>query len=83
MTLIILFYHKFLKKYRQIWKNVILSFYFIFDFQGGGIINQLLDLFFILFIIQFFISLYAIYTFIEIKIFHHQQGSKLKIKQEL
>lgn len=41
---------------------------------------KILDLFFILFIINIFISFYSIYTFIDIKILHNKQGSKLKLK---
>ena len=38
-------------------------------------------MFFIIFIINLFITLYSIYTFFDIKLFHNLQGSKLKIKQ--
>lgn len=41
---------------------------------------KILDLFFILLIINIFISFYSIYTFIDIKILHNKQGSKLKLK---
>ena len=49
--------------------------------QGGGNINKLLNIFFIIYIINIFITLYSIYTFFDIKLFHNLQGSKLKIKQ--
>ncbi len=51
--------------------------------QGGDNIKLLINLFFISLIINFFISIYTIYLFIEIKIFHQEQGSKLKIKKNL
>ena len=44
-------------------------------------INSLLNTFFIIFIINFFITFYSIYTFFEIYIFHSLQGSKLNIKK--
>ena len=37
--------------------------------QGGDNIKILIDIFFITLIINFFISIYIIYTFFEIKIF--------------
>ena len=43
-------------------------------------INTLLIIFFTLFIINFFITFYSIYTFFEIYVFHNLQGSKLNIK---
>lgn len=42
----------------------------------------LIHLFFISFIINLFISFYAIYSFVEILIFHNLQGYKLKIKKD-
>ena len=48
-----------------------------------GFINKLINIFFITFIINFLITIYTIYTIFEIKIFHNEQGSKLKIKNEL
>lgn len=45
--------------------------------------NKLLTIFFIIYIINFFISLYSIYTYFDIKLFHNLQGSKLKIKQKM
>lgn len=45
------------------------------------LILNLINLFFITFIINLFITLYSFYTFFEIKIMHNLQGSKLKIKQ--
>jgi len=41
---------------------------------------KLLDLFFITFIINLFITFYSIYLFFDIKLFHNKQGSKLNIK---
>lgn len=40
----------------------------------------LIDLFFIVFFINLLLSLYIIYTFIQFKLTHSGQGSKLKIK---
>lgn len=48
--------------------------------QGGENIFKLIDIFFIVYFINILITLYSIYTFFEIKIFHNQQGSKLKLK---
>jgi len=48
--------------------------------KGG--IKILIHIFFISFIINLFISFYAIYSFIEILIFHNLQGFKLKIKKD-
>ena len=45
-------------------------------------LNTLFNIFFIIYIISFFITLYSIYTFFDIKLFHNLQGSKLKIKQK-
>lgn len=44
-------------------------------------ISILLNTFLIIFIINFFITFYSIYTFFEIYIFHNLQGSKLNIKK--
>jgi hypothetical protein len=44
-------------------------------------IDALLNIFFIIFIINFFITFYSLYTFFEIYIFHNLQGSKLNIKK--
>jgi len=41
---------------------------------------NLIDLFFIILIINSFITFYSIYLFFDIKIFHNKQGSKLNIK---
>ena len=46
-------------------------------------IHKLIDIFFITFIINFLITIYTIYTFFEIKVFHNEQGAKLKIKNDL
>lgn len=48
----------------------------------GGISIKTLDLFFILLIINLLINFYTIYTFVDIKILHNEQGSKLKLKKE-
>lgn len=61
--------------------RVLLNFYKFL--QGGDFIEQLINVFFTLFIIQLFFSLYSFYTFFDIKIFHNQQGSKLKLKKFL
>ncbi len=45
-------------------------------------IQLLINLFFITFSINFFVSIYTIYNFFEIKVFKNEQGSKLKIKKE-
>lgn len=50
--------------------------------KGGDNIYNLITLFFIIYIINFFIILYSIYTYFDIKLFHNLQGSKLKIKKE-
>ena len=44
--------------------------------------SSLINIFFIIYIISFLITLYSIYTFFDIKLFHNLQGSKLKIKQK-
>ena len=44
--------------------------------------STLINIFFIIYIISFLITLYSIYTFFDIKLFHNLQGSKLKIKQK-
>ena len=44
--------------------------------------TTLINIFFFIYIISFFITLYSIYTFFDIKLFHNLQGSKLKIKQK-
>ena len=46
------------------------------------IISNLVNIFFIIYIISFFISLYSLYSFFDMKFFHNLQGSKLKIKQK-
>lgn len=51
--------------------------------QGGDGLNKLIDFFFITLIINFFVSIYTIYIFLEIKVFHHEQGSKLEIKKQI
>lgn len=79
-----IFYHKFSKKYRHFSNFVILCLSKKFE-QGGDIffmtLNSLINIFFIFYIISVFITLYSIYTFFDIKLFHNLQGSKLKIKQ--
>lgn len=49
---------------------------------GGDFIKFLIILFFVFLFIQTIICLYFFYTFVEVKFFHHQQGSKLKIKKD-
>lgn len=46
-------------------------------------LNTLFNIFFIIYIISFLITLYSIYTFLDIKLFHNLQGSKLTIKQKI
>lgn len=41
---------------------------------------RIIDLFFIILTINLFINFYLLYTFIDIKILHNEQGSKLKLK---
>ena len=43
-------------------------------------IKVLINLFFITFIINFFITFYSIYNFINLNIFQKKQGTKLNIK---
>ena len=43
---------------------------------------KILDLFFIMLIISLLINFYFIYSYIEIKILHNEQGSKLKLKEQ-
>lgn len=45
-------------------------------------LNTLFNIFFSIYIISSLITLYSIYTFFDIKLFHNLQGSKLKIKQK-
>ena len=59
---------------------MVLSFTCLFEVILFG---NLIDLFFITFIIQLLISLYSIYTLIDIKIFHNMQGSKLTLKKSI
>lgn len=42
---------------------------------------KIVDLFFIILTINLFINFYLLYTFIDIKILHNEQGSKLKLKK--
>ena len=51
------------------------------NWKGGGNIFKLIDLFFFTFIIYLFTTLYSLYTFFDIIIFHNKQGSKLEIKK--
>ena len=51
--------------------------------QGGDGLNKLINIFFITLIINFFFFFYTIYIFLEIKVFHHKQGSKLEIKKQI
>ena len=46
-------------------------------------INKLINIFFITFSINLLITIYTIYTFFEMKVFHNEQGSKLKMKNVL
>lgn len=58
------------------------DFKFMVYYRKEAIIKTL-DLFFIIFFINLFINFYLLYTFIDIKILHNEQGSKLKIKNYL
>lgn len=56
--------------------------YYVYQ-QGGGNINKITNLFFIIYIINILVTLYSIYTFFEIHLFHNLQGSKLNLKKQL
>ncbi len=45
------------------------------------VLEVLVHIFFISFFLNILIVFYAIYTFFEMIVFHHLQGSKLKIKK--
>lgn len=45
-------------------------------------IQSLINAFFLIFIINFFITFYSIYTFFEVYIFQNLQGYKLNKKQK-
>ena len=45
-------------------------------------ITNLINVFFLLFIINFFITFYSIYTFFEVYVFQNLQGYKLSKKQK-
>ena len=45
--------------------------------------STLINLYFLIYIISFFITIYYLYTFFEYRFFHNLQGSKLKIKQKI
>lgn len=51
--------------------------------NGRGVKIILIHCFFISFIINFFIVLYSLYSFLDIVIFHNIQGFRLKIKKNL
>ena len=46
------------------------------------LISDLINFYFITFIIYLFITFYSIYTFFDAIIFHGKQGSKLEIKKK-
>ena len=46
------------------------------------LISILINFYFITFIIYLFITLYSLYTFFDIILFHNKQGSKLQIKKK-
>lgn len=46
------------------------------------LIANLINVFFLLFIINFFITFYSIYTFFEVYVFQNLQGYKLNRKQK-
>lgn len=41
-----------------------------------------INLFFIIFAISIIINFYTVYTYIDLKFLHNQQGSKLKLKKD-
>ena len=45
-------------------------------------IKNLINFFFITFIINFFVTFYSIYNFLDFEIFQNKQGLKLNIKKE-
>ena len=45
-------------------------------------IKNLINFFFITFIINFLITIYSIYNFLDFEIFQNKQGLKLNIKKE-
>ena len=49
--------------------------------NGSEVYIILIHLFFISFIINLFIVFYSIYSLIEVVLFHHNQGSILKMKR--
>lgn len=51
--------------------------------NGRWCLFILVHTFFISFIINLFVVFYAIYSFIDIIIFHNLQGFKLKLKKDL
>lgn len=46
-------------------------------------IEVLVNFFFITLIINFFITIYTLYNYFEIKLFQKEQGAKLKIKKDI
>ena len=50
--------------------------------ESDAFIDNIIYLFFILLIINSFITFYSIYTFFELYVFHNLQGSKLDIKKK-
>ena len=51
------------------------------QFKVVNAINNLINFFFITFSINFFITIYTIYNFLDIIIFQNKQGFKLDIKK--
>ena len=73
---ILTFYHIFIQKYRQILN-------FIINCKKWKELRYLkIYFFFILLLINSFIVLYFIYSYIELYIFNSKQGSKLKLKNK-
>jgi hypothetical protein len=56
--------------------------YYVYH-QGGDNIIKLINIFFIVYIINLLITLYSIYTFFDNYLFYNLQGSKLKLKKHL
>ena len=50
--------------------------------EGGDNISRLINAYFLTFIIYLFITLYSLYSFFDIILFHNKQGSKLEIKKK-
>ena len=97
-NVVLQFYHNFEKKYRQNKKKVIIYPICSYNLLQDGLaslvlriaitckvvkgINKLINFFFITFIINFFVTIYTVYNFLDFKIFQNKQGLKLNIKKQ-